>query len=112
MKNPARKARRGVSFNFILARPSTITSARILTRTPLATGAFAVSRYNPARMQNAAHASQRKMTMNNFRTNILLFLPLLFAGAAPAALAQNFPDKPVTMIAPFPAGGSVDLVAR
>ena len=29
-----------------------------------------------------------------------------------AAAAQNFPDKPVTMVAPFPAGGSVDLVAR
>ena len=33
---------------------------------------------------------------------------LLCAGAA----AQNFPEKPVTMVAPFPAGGSVDLVAR
>ncbi len=31
--------------------------------------------------------------------------------AAPAA-ALSFPDKAVTMIAPFPAGGSVDLVAR
>ena len=29
-----------------------------------------------------------------------------------AALAQNFPEKAVTMVAPFPAGGSVDLVAR
>ena len=36
------------------------------------------------------------------------FLPLL----ANVAIAQNYPDKPVTMIAPFPAGGSVDLVAR
>ena len=34
---------------------------------------------------------------------------LLLAGAA---AAQSYPDKPVTMIAPFPAGGSVDLVAR
>ncbi len=32
--------------------------------------------------------------------------------AASVAGAQNFPDKAVTMIAPFPAGGSVDLVAR
>ena len=31
--------------------------------------------------------------------------------AGPAA-AQFYPEKPVTMIAPFPAGGSVDLVAR
>ena len=34
---------------------------------------------------------------------------LVFAGTASA---QNYPDKPVTMIAPFPAGGSVDLIAR
>ncbi len=26
--------------------------------------------------------------------------------------AQGYPEKPVTMVAPFPAGGSVDLVAR
>ncbi len=36
----------------------------------------------------------------------------LLAITATAALAQTFPEKPVTMIAPFPAGGSVDLVAR
>ena len=32
--------------------------------------------------------------------------------AASIAGAQNYPDKAVTMVAPFPAGGSVDLVAR
>ena len=32
--------------------------------------------------------------------------------ATAAAAAQGYPEKPVTMIAPFPAGGSVDLVAR
>jgi tripartite-type tricarboxylate transporter receptor subunit TctC len=41
---------------------------------------------------------------------------LLAAGCAlllcATAVAQNFPEKPVTMVAPFPAGGSVDLVAR
>ena len=36
-------------------------------------------------------------------------LPLL---TALSAAAQTYPDRPVTMIAPFPAGGSVDLVAR
>jgi len=36
----------------------------------------------------------------------------LLAFAASGAGAQSFPDKAVTMIAPFPAGGSVDLVAR
>ena len=29
-----------------------------------------------------------------------------------AAAAQTYPEKTVTMVAPFPAGGSVDLVAR
>jgi len=39
---------------------------------------------------------------------------LLTAAIAMAfsAGAQGFPEKPVTMVAPFPAGGSVDLVAR
>ena len=31
---------------------------------------------------------------------------------AVAAKRASYPDKPVTMIAPFPPGGSVDLVAR
>ncbi len=32
--------------------------------------------------------------------------------SACSAVAQNFPEKTVTLIAPFTAGGSVDLVAR
>ena len=37
---------------------------------------------------------------------------LLFVFAAPASWAQSYPEKTVVMVAPFPAGGSVDLVAR
>ena len=32
--------------------------------------------------------------------------------AAGAAMAHGYPEKSITMIAPFPAGGSVDLIAR
>jgi len=39
---------------------------------------------------------------------------LLIAGVLCAAsvFAQHYPDKPVRMIVPFPAGGSNDIVAR
>ncbi len=42
------------------------------------------------------------------KSTIIALLTLCAASAA----AQNFPEKAVTMIAPFSAGGSVDLVAR
>ncbi len=38
----------------------------------------------------------------------LCALPLL----APAASAQQFPQGPVTIVVPYPAGGATDLVAR
>ncbi len=42
-----------------------------------------------------------------------LVLASAFALAAPSALhAQSFPDGPVALVVPYPAGGSVDFTAR
>src|SRR5882757_8669515 len=48
------------------------------------------------------------MDVSDMKNTIIAVLALCAANAA----AQNFPEKAVTMIAPFSAGGSVDLVAR
>lgn len=44
-----------------------------------------------------------------------LLMPLIGAllfGAMPYAQAQKYPDRPITMIVPFPAGGLTDVPAR
>ncbi len=44
-----------------------------------------------------------------------LWLPLcgaLLIGMTPAAQAQDYPSRPITMIVPFPAGGLTDVPAR
>ena len=37
---------------------------------------------------------------------------LLLAGSVSAAAAQSYPDKPITIVVPYPAGAAVDRVGR
>ncbi len=46
------------------------------------------------------------------RMSLALGLGLLAAATATAASAETFPDRSITMIVPFAAGGSTDVVAR
>ncbi len=41
-----------------------------------------------------------------------LLVATLCMGIAGIAAAQSYPGQPIKMIAPFPPGGSVDIMAR
>lgn len=46
------------------------------------------------------------------RTRWLIVLLVLAAALPAAALAQDFPTRPINIVAPFPPGGQADLMAR
>ena len=50
--------------------------------------------------------------MSHFRRHLILSGLLAAVGATPAAMAQDFPSKTITIVVPFSAGGGVDTVAR
>jgi len=50
--------------------------------------------------------------MHHFRRQLILSSLLAALGAAPVAMAQDFPSKTITIVVPFSAGGGVDTVAR
>ena len=52
------------------------------------------------------------MHTTNRRTAIAAVVLALGAGAVPAAFAQDFPNKPIKLVVPFPAGGPSDTTAR
>lgn len=49
--------------------------------------------------------------MTAFKSGSVAFLGLCVLCAA-AAVAQDFPSKPIRVVVPFPAGGGTDIVAR
>src|SRR4051794_12138022 len=42
----------------------------------------------------------------------MVAVALALAASLPSAFAADWPSKPLTMVVPFPAGGSTDAVAR
>ena len=46
------------------------------------------------------------------RARLLTLAVLVSACFGAAAQAQNYPERPIRLIAPFPAGGLADVLAR
>lgn len=47
-----------------------------------------------------------------FRRLFIALLAIVFAGAGDGARAQDFPNRPVVLIVPWPAGGTTDIGMR
>jgi tripartite-type tricarboxylate transporter receptor subunit TctC len=51
--------------------------------------------------------------MKIFASSLVLIVSVVFLGySPPASVAAAYPEKPITLIAPYGAGGSTDVVAR
>jgi tripartite-type tricarboxylate transporter receptor subunit TctC len=65
----------------------------------------------PRRRVKARFAATRSWARRLVLVAVALAAPALLA-AAGAARAQGYPERPINMVVPFPAGGAVDPVAR
>ena len=52
------------------------------------------------------------MPLHRRRLSVLLCCALAFASLSFSAIAQDYPNKPIKLVVPFPAGGSSDATAR
>jgi tripartite-type tricarboxylate transporter receptor subunit TctC len=67
--------------------------------------------------QRAQKTPQRAQNRSQSRLRSLIPIPILaalavLAGSCAPALAQSWPERPVTMVIPFAAGGAVDVMGR
>jgi len=58
------------------------------------------------------HLRRRLATVSTAAAAAITVIGALMAAPAPSLAAGTFPDRPITMITPYPAGGSLDAVGR
>jgi len=63
-------------------------------------------------MINCSNGRKTRMLRGLLRLAVAVAAGLCIAGAASPSSAQGFTDKPLRFFVPFPAGGSMDAVAR
>ena len=63
-------------------------------------------------VQPGQHASRQRGFQRWAQFLVRSGVGLALAGASWLACAQAFPSKPITIVVPYPAGGTTDVLAR